>query len=86
MATMTSFFLHAHTVHSQVEQLGQRVRRGWDLDPVPSRVELSVLMIDHSSGDFRQHVEQMMRAMVLFNNVYQLLMVKEQTILRVFQL
>ena len=78
MAAMTSFFLHAHTVHSQVEQLGQRVRRGWDLDPVPSRVELSVLMIDHSSGDFRQHVEQMMRAMVLFNNFNQLLMAEEK--------
>ena len=78
MANMTSFFLHAQTIHSQVEQLGQRVRRGWDLDPVSSRVELSVLMIDHSSGDFRQHVEQMMRAMVLFNNFNQLLMVKEK--------
>ena len=78
MATMTSFFLHAHTIHSQVEQLGQRVRRGWDLDPVSSRVERSVLMIDHSSGDFRQHIEQMKRAMVLFNNFNQLLMVKEK--------
>ena len=78
MANMTSFFLHAQTIHSQAEQLGQRVHRGWDLDPVSSRVELSVLMIDHSSGDFRQHVEQMMRAMVLFNNFNQLLMVKEK--------
>ena len=78
MANMTSFFLHVQTIHSQVEQLGQRVRRGWDLDPVSSRVELSVLMIDHSSGDFRQHVEPMMRAMVLFNNFNQLLMVKEK--------
>ena len=78
MATMTSFFLHAHTIHSQVEQLGQRVRRGWDLDPVSSRVERLVLMIDHSSGDFRQHVEQMTRAMVLFNNFNQLLMAEEK--------
>ena len=72
------FFLHAHPVHLQVEQLGQCVRRSWDLDPVFYRVELSVLMVDHSSGDFRQHIEQMMRAMVLFNNVNQLLMVKEK--------
>ena len=73
-----AFSLHAHPVHSQVEQLGQCVRRGWDLDPVFCRVELSVLMVDHSSGDFRQHIEQMMRAMVFFNNFNQLLVVKEK--------
>ena len=80
MAAMTSFFLslQAYSVHSQEKQLGQRVCRGWDLDPVCSRVDLSLWMIDHSSGDFRQHVEQMMRAMVLLNNFNQLLMINEK--------